>query len=166
MTEADGGPSEPDITKNAEAAAAEIRAQIDHQVATATATDTKAAFLLSAELGLAGLVASRVYLDTPERLIAGLIALVALIAVAGPAALALRPRLGFSFGADASSLVAELERYPRVAIALSLAESLAKARDRNAKALDEKQTRYEVGLLALFVLLPAIALMVATGAIR
>lgn len=159
-------PTWDEITRSAEAAASEIRSQIDHQISDASALDTKASTLITAQVAIAGLVASRVVLDTPERLAAGAIAFAVVVAVALPAVLVLRPRDGFSYGADAAALTDSVARYPRAGVAIGLAESLARARDQNLVWIRTKQRWYEIALLALFGLVLALALMVVVGAIR
>ena len=159
-------PSWDDVTKSAEAAAAELRAQITLQTADANSLDTKVSALVTAEVAIAGLVVARIHLDTPERVAAGVLAFVVLLLVAYPAAQTLRPRDGFSFGAEAEPLVDSLSRYPRAGVALALAQSLAYARNKNVVALGVKQRWYEIALFALLALVPALALMVAVGAIQ
>jgi hypothetical protein len=80
--------------------------------------------------------------------------------------LAIRPKADFSFGADPTALVAELENYSQVSMALGLAEALATARLMNLRALDRKHAWYTRALMALGGSLVGIAWLVYIGAIR
>ena len=85
-------PTGDEITLSAEAATKELRAQVTLQIGDANSLDTKISALVTAEIAVAGLVASRIRLDTPMRLAIGLLGFAILVAVALPAAQALRPR--------------------------------------------------------------------------
>lgn len=155
-----------DVAKNAEMAAAELRVQISEQMAQATLVDTKAAAIITVDLAVAGFVATRLQLDDLGRVLAGAVALVAFLAVAYPALLALRPRDGFSFGAEPQALVTDLEHYSHAALAVSFAHSLAEAREKNVGPLRAKQTLYQRSLGAAVFLHLAIALLVVAGAVK
>jgi hypothetical protein len=160
------GISDADVVANANAACEEIRRHIDHQSDDSSALDTKASALFTFATVVAGIVAARVHLDTPEGAAAGGITFVLALLSVWAAIQTVRPRENFSYGADPDALVGELERYPPSSILLSMAASLASARDLNVAFLDAKQRWYVWSLRLAFVAVVSLALDVQTGGIR
>ena len=67
-------PTVEDVAESAEAAIADISRQISLQAADSTSVDTKAAALFTLSATLLGIAASRIHLDSPERIFVGLVA--------------------------------------------------------------------------------------------
>jgi hypothetical protein len=158
--------SDADVLANAQAACQEIRTQLDHQIRTADSIDTKAWALVTVTGLVAGLIAPRMQLDDPGRGIPAILVFVVVMVLVVCSILAIRPKADFSFGADPTALVAELENYSQVSMALGLAEALATARLMNLRALDRKHAWYTRALMALGGSLVGIAWLVYIGAIR
>ncbi len=131
-------PPDAEVVASAEAAIGEIRGQIDHQSTDAAALDTKAAALFTLVVAGAGLVASRVHLDGLDRVVLGAITFLVLLWVLWCAAQSIRPRDGFSYGADARSLVELVDRHSHKEVALAMCDSLRDARERNKTFLERR----------------------------
>lgn len=158
------GVTSADVMANAQAAYAELRAQVTQQIATSGSIDTKAAAVITIISALASLVATRIHVDKPDHVTLAVIAFLLTILVVGLCFIALRPRT-MSYGPDASALVTHLSSYPASAIALSIAESMAHVRNINKRVIDTKYKVYEASLLLVFVLLLLLGYMVRVGAI-
>jgi hypothetical protein len=158
--------TDADVLANAQAACQEIRTQLDHQIRTADSIDTKAWALVTVTGVVSGLIAPRLQLDDPERGIPAIIVFLVVMTLVACSILAIRPKADFSFGAEPTALVAELENYVEVSFALGLGEALATARQMNVRALDRKRAWYTRALLALAGSLVGIAWLVYIGAIR
>ena len=155
-----------DVLANAQTACQEIRTQLDHQIRTADSIDTKAWALVTVTGLVSGLIAPRLEVANGAQGVAAFVVFLIAMAIVGSSILAIRPKADFSYGAEPAVLVAELERYPQVSLALGLAEGLAKARAINLAALDRKQAWYTRALLALAASLVGIAVLVYLGALR
>lgn len=152
------------IAANATAAAADVRSMIDHQVAVARDFDTKLSAMIAALGAAAGVVASRVVIDTPERLVASAISSLAVAITVGLAFSGLRPRAA-SFGAEPTTLQG-LVTDSRDTFAQELLGGLVNAYATNQTELAAKAGRYQLALLAFFVALLSVALLLLTGALR
>lgn len=157
---------EADVLRSAAAAIEEIRRQIDHQAKAADSVDTKGAAVLTFVGTVAGLVATRVHLDSDVRAVAGLVTFAIIVAILACCIQAVRPRAGFSYGANAVDLIALIDRYPNEQVMLAMADSLRDARERNVKHLETKQDWYQNALLLIVAGIGAVGIMVAIEAIR
>lgn len=157
--------SDRDVLANANATYAEIRAMVDHQVRIAASLDTKAGALVTAVVALAAIAGPHVHLDSTERQVAGFVTFTLALLVAIFVSAALWPR-DFSYGANAEQLVASLESYSQVSVALARAEALRDAWRLNDAALDAKHDWYSRALTMLPLLLISIGAMVVLQAIR
>jgi hypothetical protein len=172
MTDPGGPPNEAyvptieEVRANAVVAYEEIRRQIGLQAVDAAALDAKSSALFTLSLALVGISAARIHVDSGLGVVATALALLAGIALAWSCRQALRPRTGFSYGADAQTLVGTIEAYAPYGVMVRLAESLADARDLNATYLGVKQQWYERALTSLIAVGFTLALMVQVGAIR
>jgi L-asparagine transporter-like permease len=155
-----------DVLRSATAAVTEIRQQIDHQAKAADSVDTKASAVLTLTGTATGLVATRVHLDTDIRIVVGAVAFLTVLAILGCCAQAIRPRPGFSYGADAKALVSLVDGYSHVIVMVALADSLRDARANNVKHLAAKQSWYQNALYLVIAAVLAVAVMVAVEAIR
>jgi hypothetical protein len=155
-----------DVIASAEAAIEEIRRQIDFQAKAADGLDTKAAGILTLTGVAAGVVVGSIHVETDMQRLSAVVAGMVIVLALLSASQALRPRSGWSFGADAATLVALVDRYPRNVVLLSLCDSLVQARTNNAKAIDAKQTWYSRGLRGIVASLLALGWMVQTGGLR
>jgi hypothetical protein len=164
--ESDGAISDKDIVASATLAIEEIRRQLDQQSTAADSVDTKGAAVLTLTGTVAGLVATRVQLDSDVRVAAGAISLAIVLAILGCCIQAVRPRKGFSYGADAPALVDLLDKYSHLQVTLAVADSLKDARAMNVLHLHAKQSWYQNALYFVVAGVGAVALMVAVGAIR
>ncbi len=158
--------SAAEVLKSASAAVEEIRRQIDHQVRAADTVDTKGAAVLTLTATVAGFAATRVQLDNDVRRVAGVITFVIVLAILGCCIQALKPRAGFSYGANATDLVALVDQYPHEQVMLALADSLRDARNVNVEHLEAKQGWYQNALRLIVAGIVAIAVMVAVEAIK
>lgn len=141
--------------------------RISWQAAWAFAKTSASVTKVHPSLGLvAGLIAPRLQLENPGRGIPAILVFVVVMVLVVCSILAIRPKADFSFGADPTALVAELENYSQVSMALGLAEALATARLMNLRALDGKRAWYTRALVALGACLVGIAWLVYIGAIR
>ena len=154
------------IVKNATVAVEEIRRHVDHQVESATAVDTKGAALLTLMAAVAGIVATHVHLDNGWRVLVGSATFVIMLAILGCCIQAIRPRGGFSYGANPKDLVALIDIYPHEQVMLALADSLRDARDRNVDHLAAKLSWFQNALNLAVAGVIAIAVMVGVEAIR
>ena len=159
-------PTIEDVRANAAVACDEIRRQIGLQAADAAAIDVKSSAVFTLSLALVGVSAARIHVDSGLGVVATALALLAGIALAWSCRQALRPRSGFSYGADAQTLVGTVETYAPYGVMVRLAQSLASARDLNANYLGVKQQWYERALTSLIAVGFSLALMVQVGAIR
>lgn len=158
--------ADADVLANAEAAYTEIRAQIDHQVRSADSIDTKAWGLVTVTGVVAGLVASRLHLDDAVRAVSTFVVLAVVLALLACCFAAIRPKVIFSYGRKPAALVEQLQAYDRVAIALSIAESMVKSKERNDAALEYKAYWYQWGIVAFGGFLAGLMLLVYVQAIR
>ena len=161
-------PSDTDVQASAEVTIAEARVQIDLQVKEADSINTKAAGIVTLTGVAAGLVVGRLHVSTDQQRVATLIAAVVLATLLMSASQSLRPRGGWSFGADLRSLLGIIETYPHRVVLLALAEALVGARDQNAAALRYKQAWYARGLRTVVAALLALGWMcvVSAAAVR
>src|SRR5438552_33154 len=132
-------PTDDDVVASAKAAIDETRRQVDFQAKVADGLDTKAAAVVTFAGLAGGIVIGRLHLDTDAQRLAAAVAGVVLAVLLVSAGQALRPRTGWSFGADPHALIAIIEVHSHKTVLLSLADSLAEARARNALALTAKQ---------------------------
>lgn len=130
--------TQADALANAERAVAELRAQIGLQVAAIESLDTKAAGLAGLSVAVLGIVASRIKAETDPQLIVAAIGVVMAVTIAICLVQALRPRDGASYGADAEQLRAIADEVRPPIFALSLMDSLVKARARNADYIETR----------------------------
>jgi hypothetical protein len=159
-------PTIEEVRANAVVACDEIRRQIGLQAADAAALDAKSSALFTLSLALVGISAARIHVDSSLGVVVTALALLAGIALAWSCRQALRPRSGFSYGADAQTLVGIIEAYAPYGVMVRLAQSLADARDLNADYLGVKQQWYERALTSLIAVGITLASMVQAGAIR
>jgi hypothetical protein len=159
-------PTDQDVTANAEAAIGETRTQIDIQLKEADSIHAKAAAIVTLTGVAGGIVVGRLHLDTDAQRVAALITALVLAVLLISASQSLRPRTGWSFGADPRALLAIVERYSHKIVLLALAESLVEARELNARVLRAKQEWYARGLRGAVAALLAIGWMIQTGAMR
>jgi hypothetical protein len=74
------------------------------------------------------IAASRIHLDSAERVFAALVAFLYFLFLVIDCVQAIRPRAGFSYGPDPTTLVAHLEHYASYGVKVRIAQSLAAAR--------------------------------------
>ena len=89
--ESPGAISDKDIVASATLAIEEIRRQLDQQSTAADSVDTKGAAVLTLTDTVAGLVATRVQLNSDVRVAAGAISLALVLAILGCCIQAVRP---------------------------------------------------------------------------
>lgn len=152
---------------NAELARAEFRAQIDQQLRTADSIDTKATALLTGSAAILALVAGRIQVGTElPRVVATSIMFVIALGLLYCALRALSSRDDFAYGAEGKALLGALEQERTPALALSLADALKEARDKNVTAVNGKHLWYQRTVALVFFLALSIASLFAVGAIR
>lgn len=159
-------PTVEDVAESAEAAIADISRQISLQAADSTSVDTKAAALFTLSATLLGIAASRIHLDSPERIFVGLVAFAYVLLLVLECIQVIRPRAGFSYGPDPTTLVGQLEHYASFGVKVRMAQSLAGSRERNVVFLASKQQWYERALVTIVFLTVTLAAMVQLEAIR
>lgn len=159
-------PRDADVVASAEAAIAEARRQIDFQIKAADGLDTKAAAIVTFAGVAAGIAIGRLHLDTEAQRLSAAVAGVVLATLLVSAGQALRPRAGWSYGVDLLGLIRLVDSLPHKTVLLSLADSLAEARGRNAVVLGAKQVWYERGLRGIVATLLALGWMIQTGGIK
>jgi hypothetical protein len=155
-----------DVIQSARLAIDEIRRQIEMQAQSASALDTKGAAVLTLTGTVAGLVASRVHLDSPLRVELGVALLGIVLAILLACIQAVRPRGGFSYGADASSLATLVDRYPHWQVVLAMVDSLRDARVVNVEHLAAKGSWYSTSLRLVVVGVMVLAVLVAIEGVR
>ena len=159
-------PSDDDVIKSATAAITEIRQQIAYQAKDADQIDTKAAAIFTVTGAGAGLVVSRLSeFQTIAQVIAGVAAFAVVLALLGCAAQVLRPRHGFSYGAEPSELVAIIDREAHMSVLLALADALVVSRAKNVGYLAVKQDWYQRALRGVVAAAIAVGGMIQTGAL-
>ncbi len=133
-----------DALANAELARAEFRAQIDQQLRTADSIDTKATALLTGSAAILALVAGRIQVGTdPLRIGATSIMFVIALLLLHLALRAMSSRDDFAYGAEGDALLEALEQERAPTLALSLADALKQARDKNVTAVNGKHRWYQ-----------------------
>lgn len=158
--------SDADVLNSAKAAIEEIRRQIDHQVTAAGSVDTKGAGVLTLTGTVAGVIATRIHLDSDPRKVVGIVTFLIVVGILVSCIQAIRPRAGFSYGADASGLVALLDQYSHEQVMLAIADSLRAARETNVAHLEAKQNWQSSALRLVVAALVAVAVMVAIEGIK
>jgi hypothetical protein len=159
-------PSDDDVVKSATAAIAEIRQQIGFQAKDADSLDTKAAAIFTVTGAGTGLVVSRLSdFDTAAQVTSGIAGFVVVVALLLSAAQVLRPRQGFSYGAEPSDLVAIIDRVVHKSVLQSLADALVVSRARNVEYLAVKQDWYQRALRGVVAAAIVVGWMIQTGAL-
>jgi hypothetical protein len=159
-------PPDDEVIRSAAAAIEEIREHIDHQSKDAESIDTKGAAILTATIGTATFVASRVgVLDSDLKRLSGLVAILVVTTLIACLFQALRPRGPFSYGAEPRRLVEILDRHSHKTTMLWLADSLVESRELNVTFLEVKQEWYQRSLRTMAAAGLSVAWMIQTGAI-
>lgn len=157
--------TDADVLASAKEACAEIRRQVDHQVRDAELVDTKGSALLTLTATVVGLLATRLRLDNGERIGTALLAAVLVFLIFACCVQAVRPRGGFSYGADAAPLVALVDAHAHVTVMLSLADSLRDAREKNVRYLQIKQDWLQTALVLAVLGIVSIGWLVRVGGV-
>ena len=174
MNQGDAAPVEPavayrppdeDVIANAKAAIEEARRHIDFQVKQADAIDTKTAGIMTLAGGAAGLAVGRLHLDNDWQLVATIGTALVLIALVAFAVQTLRPRGGWSYGANPGDVAKAADRYSHRAVIRRLALALAEARERNTAVLETKHRYYQRALATVVLYLLALGWMLQSGAL-
>jgi hypothetical protein len=159
-------PADEEVVQSATAAITEIRGQIAYQAKDADSIDTKAAAIFTLTGVGAGLVLSNLgSLDTNSQVLSAMLTAAVIVALLISAAQVLRPRNGFSYGADPGDLVAIVDREVHKSVLLSLADALVASRQRNVVYLAAKQDWYIRALRGIVAAALSIGWMIQTGAI-
>lgn len=153
-----------DTAENAAVAIAQVRATIDHQVKAASDLDTKLSALITGLGTASGLVATRLTLDEPLRVMAFLLSASLVAATLGLAFNALRPRAA-SFGVDPGALTAVVDG-SKEDFNQEVLNGLALAWQANNPELVSKATDYQRSLFAFFLTLLSLGPLIATRAVQ
>lgn len=97
-------PTVSEVERSAAAVIEEARRHIGLQNGDAASIDTKSSALLAASVAVLGSAASRVHIDSDQRAATGALALGVAVLLLLCCRQALRPRDGFSYGADPTTL--------------------------------------------------------------
>ena len=159
-------PYHPTMPTVDERIAAEIRVQIDHQIAAADALDTRAAALAAATFALFTFTLPHVDVSTQARTNAVIIVVGATLLAISSFALALKPRKGaFSYGAEAADMV-RARGAANEAFVRAFVDGLHIARTNNENVLRGKADRLIQGLWLLVVAGAGLGLLLALGGIN
>jgi hypothetical protein len=164
-----GRAKQADLIASAELVAAELRAQIDHQLKAASEFDTKALGLLSV-LGVAAtLIAPRLAIDPGHagEIVAAIVGVGAAgwSAFQGVMVLAIG-RGRFSAGADATVLVATVDEHGHAQVLRGMLIALRDAIGRNEAAIEHKYDRFVGQVAALIASFALVPILVVLGAIE
>ena len=157
--------SEEDIVASAKAAIDEARRHIDFQVKQADAIDTKTAAIMTLAGAAAGLSVGRLHLNTDAQRLPAIVTLIVLVALLSFAIQALRPRGGWSYGANPADIAQAADRAAHSVVIQKLALALAEARKKNVAVLDAKHRYYQAALLTVVIFLLALGWMLQSGAL-
>ena len=158
-------PTDEDVIASAKAAIDEARRHIDFQVKQADAIDTKTAAIMTLSGAAAGLSVGRLHLDTDAQRLAAVATLGVLLLLVTFAIQALRPRKGWSYGADPGDVAAAADRASHRTLIRLLAIAIAEARNQNKPVLDAKHRYYQRALVTVVVFLLALGWMLQSGAL-
>lgn len=144
---------------------AEIRAQIDHQIAAAGSLDTKLSAVLTLLGTSAAIVATRLAItDAHHTVLLAIVGVVALV-TAGFAIRGLLPR-SMSYGADPAMLSAMIDDWSLSDVSQATVESLAAARVINDRTVRIKGRSFRFAVISFFVAIVSITPLAYAGGLK